>query len=210
MAGRRAVGTGAEAVGSLGRADASYASTSAISITSPRSIDNSAAALRRSGESKAQDKAATAVVLTALGKLVREHAEAVYNLVAQGRGDAQLLGRWKAQGMEKFDAVQVADAIQEGLDIHDLALESPTFRIRHRFALAKLILGDDATQDDLDDIERELSANIKAEDTDRATLNAEELVMDEVDAEEALPSRALPPEPPRRSRQMFRSPVRGR
>jgi hypothetical protein len=127
------------------------------------SVDNSAAALGRSGDSKAQDKAATGVILTAVGILVRLHAEAILNLVSLARGDSELIGIWSASGMEKFDGVQVSDAIKEAIDIDLLGIESPTFRRLHRFSVCRLILGDDATVDDLDSIKEELEKNIPDE-----------------------------------------------
>lgn len=126
------------------------------------STDNGPAALGRSADSKAQDKAATAVVLYELGKLLRSFAEMIYQLVSIGRGES-FADEWSAQGMEKFDDVQVDSEVSQALIIDQLNLESPTFRRRHRFALCKLILGDDATPEDLEDIEREFEENIIAE-----------------------------------------------
>ena len=125
-------------------------------------VDNSSAALRRSGESKSIDKAATAVVLVALGRIVREHAEDLYAAVTTGRQDT-LDGVWSARGMEKFDSIQTADAIRQAVELDSLEIESPTFRKRHRFGLAKLVLGDDATPEDIEDIEDELEKNITTE-----------------------------------------------
>lgn len=128
------------------------------------SVDNSAAALKRSGDSKAQDKAATAVILTALGQLVREHAEAIMNMVARGRQEKDLVGKWAAQGMEKFDAVSLSDML-DGLEKLETAggIQSATFKRRHQYAVAKALLGDEATDEDFEDIEKELEQNITNE-----------------------------------------------
>lgn len=126
------------------------------------SVDNSAAALGRSADSKAQDQAATAVVLTELGKLVRAFAEEIYRIVSVARGE-EFADEWQAQGMEEFDDVGINEEVERALIIDQLELESPTFRRRHRFGLMKLILGDDATADDLEQIEAELDMNIPDE-----------------------------------------------
>jgi hypothetical protein len=123
------------------------------------STDNGPAALGRSADSKAQDKAATAVVLLELGKLVRKFAEAIYRLVSIGRKEP-FAEEWSAQGMEKFDDVQVDSEVNQALIVEQIQIPSPTFRRRFLFALCKLVLGDDATPEDLDDIESELELNI--------------------------------------------------
>lgn len=127
------------------------------------SVDNSAAALKRSGDSKAQDKAATAVILTALGQLVREHAERVMFCVSMARGEDALAGRWQASGMEKFDQVQTADAIEQALSIDQLNIESATFRRSHRQLLVRTILGDEVEPEIYEKIDEELEENIPDE-----------------------------------------------
>lgn len=168
------------------------------------STDNSAAALGRSGDSKAQDAAATAVVLQELGKMVRHFAEAIYRLVAIARGEP-FADEWQAQGMEKFDELGVNEEIEQALVIDQLDLESPTFRRRHRFKLIKLKLGDDATQEDLDQIERELEQNIPDEwqtsmDPKAVAFENVSYVTGDEDDDEELDDIDPDDQPPRRSR----------
>lgn len=125
--------------------------------------DNSAAALGRSGESKAQDKAADAVVLVALGEKVRAHAEEVMNLVSLVRDDVDLVGEWNASGMEKFDNVSVSDMLKQALDIDVLKIKSPTFLRRLWFMVCRTVLGDELTDEDKAKIEDELNDNITDE-----------------------------------------------
>lgn len=127
------------------------------------STDNGAAALARSGESKAQDKAATAVVLVALGKLVREYALTIVRACAHARGASELAEMFHVSGMEKFDSVQSADAVEEAVTVDTLGIESPTFQRRYKYKICKLVLGDDASEEDLEKIEKELEANIPDE-----------------------------------------------
>jgi hypothetical protein len=159
-------------------------------------LDNSAAALGRSADSKAHDKAATAVILQALGKIVREHAEDIYNCVSAGRGEKTLVGQWNAQGMEKFDAVHVTDALENALVVDQLEIESPTFRKRHRFAICKLTLGDDATPEDLEDIEMELEENITSEPEAPVAAPALAVVAGGKDEQQQPGQPGVPPVPP--------------
>lgn len=127
------------------------------------SVDNSAASIGRSADSKSQDKAAVAVILTELGKLARKYAEQVLEMVSLARQEPKLTGQWAASGMAKFDAISVADAIEQALSIDMLHLESATFRKRHRSMLMRQILGDDATEEDLKAIDDELDQNVHNE-----------------------------------------------
>lgn len=124
---------------------------------------NTPSALKRSAESKQQDTAAVEIVLGELGRLVRKHAMDLFNMVSCGRQETDEVNEWVAKGMSEFDAVAVADAIEEALSIDMLHIESPTFRKRHREQLVRAILADKATPEDLETIDRELETNITDE-----------------------------------------------
>lgn len=125
------------------------------------SVDNSGAALQRSAESKSIDQAAAAVVLRALGYYVREHAIRVMSAVATGRGDKGL--NWAAQGMEKFDDATTLDLVNEALTLESVRIPSATFQVLHKFALAKRILGMNATDEELALVKDELETSITQE-----------------------------------------------
>lgn len=125
------------------------------------SVDNSGAALQRSAESKSIDQAAAAVVLRALGYYVREHAIRVMQAVSNGRGDEGL--NWAAQGMEKFDDATVGDLVAEAVNLEAVSIPSATFQVLHKFALAKRILGTNATDEELAMVKDELEGSITQE-----------------------------------------------
>lgn len=130
------------------------------------SVDNTAASMQRSGESKAHDKAAESVVLTFLGLLCREFLRGLMQDVSKARGEVELVDKWETKGMEKFDEVAVSDVVAQGVDLESVPIPSPTFQRRFKYNLAKAVLGSEASQEDLDKIEEELDKNIPDEQFD--------------------------------------------
>jgi hypothetical protein len=124
------------------------------------STDNGAAALKRSGESKKQDKAAASVILRALGEHLREVALDIVRLVSLGRGEVELVAQWTAQGFEKFDLADVDGEVERGVLVKELDVPSPTFKKLSLLQLCKLILGDLATPEVVEAIEKELDENV--------------------------------------------------
>lgn len=116
--------------------------------------DNSAAALGRSGSSKAQDKAASGVVLGELGRMAREHAVAVLTAATAGRKDPPTV--WSAHGMETFELADASAVAEEAEIVQGLQLKSPTFRGLYGYRVAKTLLQGSATPDDLAKIQSEL------------------------------------------------------
>jgi hypothetical protein len=125
-----------------------------------RGVDNNAAAVGRSAESKQQDDSATEIVLRAYGGLMRDAAERTFDLVSLGRDDDIA---WDVSGMDKF---HVTDAKA----VTDLAVASGTLQIpsaTYRRELAKRVVR--AQLPDLDEktartIEKEIEAGITNED----------------------------------------------
>lgn len=116
--------------------------------------NNSQAALKRSGESKKEDRTSATVVLTEFGHIVREFIAALYRLVGKGRGDAEL--DWVVKGMEKFDQASVDAMVTEAVNIEAVQIPSPTFKTLYLSRLAKKLLGEDATADEVELIREEL------------------------------------------------------
>jgi hypothetical protein len=129
-------------------------------------VDNSAAALRRSADSKGQDKASAMVVFEALGQLARKFAEDICDMVARGRGEEALVKQWQAKGMANFDAVSVDAEIDRDVNLETISIPSPTFQRWRKLNLAKLRMGEDATPELLEAIKDELEENITAESFD--------------------------------------------
>lgn len=132
------------------------------------SVDNSGAALQRSAESKTVDKGVTEVLLGELGRVLKRHAEDILNLVSRGRKNADpgkdIEGQWEATGATKFDAVAVADLLDQALSLTQIPVPSQTFKKRIAMKVVKAALPD-APQEDIDAIEKELELNVTAEDS---------------------------------------------
>lgn len=109
-------------------------------------VDNSAAAVGRSGESKQADAASTRVMLEALGSCVREAVGRVYSMLSAGRGEEY---HWSIEGLGGYrvdDAELLLTAIGQ---VVLMDIPSPTFakEIRARAALSMLPDADQAIKD---------------------------------------------------------------
>lgn len=121
------------------------------------SVDNSGAALQRSADSKAIDQAAASVILRALGVFVREHLEELLALVAEGRKDSIKI---VAKGMDNFEDVTLTTLVQDAIGISTVSIPSAHFQKKFKLKIAKLALGADATEDDLETISQELESGV--------------------------------------------------
>lgn len=131
------------------------------------SVDNSAAALQRSGESKQLDAAATCVVLGALGKFGRGHSERVVALAQTGRKDAP--AKFTATGMDNFDETTLAALLEEQAALETISIPSPTYQRMRKMRIVRRDLGDEVDEKTLGVIEKELEHNITAEQYDQPT-----------------------------------------
>jgi hypothetical protein len=99
------------------------------------------AALSRSGESKAQDSAATGVLLDAFGQLAIRFFRRILVLAALGRGEAP--PKCRAEGLEQFDVAGTADAITEAVELlNGVPILSPLFRELYLARVYTKVLGD--------------------------------------------------------------------
>lgn len=126
--------------------------------------NNSAAALKRSGDSKAQDKAAASVVLKKLGEYGRKHAIDIHNLARAGRMDQPMT--WSAHGMQDFDEQALGDMINEAAVVQTLTIPSPTFHQIYRYSIASKAVSGMATPEQLEQIRDEIEAATTAEEFD--------------------------------------------
>jgi hypothetical protein len=122
-----------------------------------QSVDNSGAALQRSGESKAIDQAAASVILRALGTYIREHLEDLLLTISTGRKDNI---RISAHGMDNFDDVTLSQLVLDAIGIATVDIPSAKFQQLFKYKVAKLALGADVTEDDLKEIKEELETNV--------------------------------------------------
>ena len=134
-----------------------------------QSVDNSGAALQRSGESKSIDQAAAAVILRALGTYVREHLEDLLLTISTGRKDNY---RFQAHGMDVFDDVTLSQLVLDAIGLATVDIPSATFQRLFKYKIAKLALGADVKEEDLDKISQELDNNV-SQDTFDAAADAE-------------------------------------
>jgi hypothetical protein len=125
------------------------------------SVDMDSAAKSQSGESKSQDAASTAVLLDALGTLIRKFMRRLLVLASLGRGEA--VPPCRTEGLEQFDVAGVEDAIAQAVEFFNgIPQLSPTVK---ELALAKVYaryLGD-LDPDDITKVRAEIKDGIKAE-----------------------------------------------
>jgi hypothetical protein len=88
-------------------------------------LSNTGATVQRSGESKAEDRSATGVILDYLADTTREFAEMAYDIVADGRGEK---ADWKATGIDSFDDDDREALIGEAVEFLSLDIPSKTAR----------------------------------------------------------------------------------
>jgi hypothetical protein len=124
--------------------------------------DNSAAALRRSADSKGHDKASAVVVFEALGQIARKFTEDLCDMVARGRQNADLVGKFQANGMAKFDAISADAEVERSVNLEQVSIPSPTFQRLRKLELCKAVLPD-LTTEQIEAIEDELEVAITAE-----------------------------------------------
>lgn len=103
-------------------------------------VDNNAAAVGRSGESKQADIEATRVVLLAYSRAVKEAIEYTYDLISAVRGDKF---EWSVQGLDDFAALDVGGLAETLAQIKDIGgIPSKTWNVAIKTRLAEALLPD--------------------------------------------------------------------
>lgn len=119
-------------------------------------VENNAAAVGRSAESKAADVESTRVVLTAFSRVVKESIERVLDLVSRARGDQY---SWSVEGLDDFAAVDVASLVETlGMVQTAGGIPSKTFNTQIKSRLAEALLRD-ADEKTKAEIRKEIEAN---------------------------------------------------
>lgn len=124
-----------------------------VSQQMAHSVDNSATALGRSGESKIQDNMATEICLHAYADVVKETIESIYELISDGRGDFDLT--FSIEGMNKFSLNDITTTLTNmttaGVDL----IQSQTLQKELSIKVSDLMLPD-ASQQTKDTIREEI------------------------------------------------------
>jgi hypothetical protein len=122
-------------------------------------VENNAASVGRSGESKLADAEAIRVILTSLGSLLRCAIEKTYALVSDARGDTHA---WGVEGLDVYDDIDAAPLIQAIESATAIDIPSETFQreVKTRAALALVASAEQATKDT---IREEIAAGVKAQ-----------------------------------------------
>jgi hypothetical protein len=131
-------------------------------------VDNNAASVGRSGESKIADAEAIRVVLRAYAALVRDFLKSILNALSEARGEAT---KWTVEGLDKFETLGPETLV--GLLKESLALGIPsrTFRVEAKYRAAVGVLpGTDEEQ--RKKIRDEIEDGIDEEDDREDELNA--------------------------------------
>ena len=108
-------------------------------------VDNNAAAIGRSGESKLADAESTEVILVIFGAFVREAIEKTFDLISEARAEADMRPadkplKWSVAGLDKFDVTDVAALVTAATQAAMLNIPSKTANaaIKARVAIALL------------------------------------------------------------------------
>lgn len=126
-------------------------------------VDNNAAAVGRSAESKDADNAATEVVLSAFGKCVREAIEVTWNAIERAGLHGASDGRWHVGGMDDYRVQDAAAVTSTAVAVDSLRIPSVTFR-KHLLARVALATVPDLDQSVRETIEKEIEDNVHPED----------------------------------------------
>jgi hypothetical protein len=127
-------------------------------------VDNNAAALGRTAESKAADSEATRVILEAYGDVVVEVIERVYDLISAVRGDGYT---WSIDGLADFATADVGSLLTVLKDVDAIGgIPSVTFQHRLLSQVAETLMAglDEATQKV---VSEEILASLKSAEENR-------------------------------------------
>lgn len=111
-----------------------------IAHTMALGVENNAAAIGRSAESKATDARATAVVMLAYARVVKEAIEAVFDMVSRARADKIT---WSIEGMDDFAASDVFGIIEALNELEGAGgIPSKTFQVEAKTRIAESLMPD--------------------------------------------------------------------
>lgn len=109
------------------------------------------AVIGRSADSKAMDSAATEICLQAYGRYVKEAVEELFEVISNGRGDAEVT--FSVEGMNQFNSEDVTSTMANLKEAKTLATHSPTLYKNIELKISDIIMPD------LDYTEKQLIVN---------------------------------------------------
>jgi hypothetical protein len=151
-------------------------------------VENNAAAIGRSAQSKETDSSSTETCLRAYAAPVREAAELTYDLLSEGRGDAEI--DWSIEGLDRFNLADATASVAVATQAQLLDIPSRTFKVEMARATADALLPgiDQGTKDTIHtELEEGVAAAEDLKDEMKQTKHAAET--------EALEEGALKPPP---------------
>ena len=101
------------------------------------SVSSTSTSVGRSGTSKQEDRHSTAIVLSALGCIVREMARRVYEVISDARSEVV---EWVASGLDHYDLTDRAEVIAEATQVDAVAIPSVTFKTQYKTELAMRLM----------------------------------------------------------------------
>lgn len=125
-------------------------------------LGNTGAAMSRSEGSRSIDKEAERVIVGELGKYAKAHAKNIANTIAAIRGDVSLVGSFEIFGFEEFSSSDDRSIVDIAEVVTRLAIPSKTFKGLMALRVVKVMLGPDATDDNMAAIISEIDENISA------------------------------------------------
>ncbi|NUP13767.1 MAG: hypothetical protein HOW73_47630 [Polyangiaceae bacterium] len=161
-------------------------------------VDNNAAAIGRSGESKLADSSSTEVCLKAYGAVMREGVEKLFDLVAAGRKDPI---KFSVSGLDKFNLADAGITVENSTKAKALDVPSSTFKEEMLMAAAEAMLPG-LDQDKKEAIRKEITAGVakqekEAEEAKKKLLEAPPPSSDQDDKPPPpKPGTSQPPAPP--------------
>lgn len=123
-------------------------------------VENNAAAIGRSGESKAVDSAAIDVCLRVYGALCKGPIEDTLELVAEARNETDIA--WHVEGLDTFNLSDATATVENAVQVAGLNIPSATFQ-RALFERVAAHMLPNADQTTLDAIRSELLQNVSPE-----------------------------------------------
>lgn len=103
--------------------------------------DTTGAMIKRSGDSKAQDKAAQKILLGAIGTRLRSFAKSCAELLALGRGDKKDSVP-PMRGYENFDAMDTSAIVEQHVALSTAPINSAAFQVESAMRVVGAVLGD--------------------------------------------------------------------
>ncbi len=132
-------------------------------------VENNAAAVGRSGESKQQDALSTRVVLLAFSRIVKEAIEVCWDLISKQRGDDLV---WSVEGLDDFAAADIMGMLDALEKVDKIGgVPSETFNAEMKSRIAEALLPD-IPQKQKATIRKEIEEGVKKQAEEESELAA--------------------------------------